>query len=104
MIQVKSRLDNELWVKNLFHKDENLFIGKIFERWWTRPPRSSRRPRLLAKAKQLPVPDRRQQDPATSTVTFAKTTGGAGPGHPAPRPYVRNAGGRSSRSLFCPPA
>ena len=31
MIQVKSRLDNEQWVKNLFHKDENLFIGKIFE-------------------------------------------------------------------------
>ena len=31
MIQVKSRLDNELWVKNLFHKDENLYIGKIFE-------------------------------------------------------------------------
>ena len=31
MIQVKSRLDNEAWVKNLFHKDENLYIGKIFE-------------------------------------------------------------------------
>ena len=31
MIQVKSRLDNEQWVKNLFHKDENLYIGKIFE-------------------------------------------------------------------------
>jgi hypothetical protein len=31
MIQVKSRLDNEQWVKNLFHKDENIFIGKIFE-------------------------------------------------------------------------
>jgi hypothetical protein len=31
MIQVKSRLDNEQWVKNLFHKDENIYIGKIFE-------------------------------------------------------------------------
>ena len=31
MIQVKSRLDNEQWVKNLFHEDENIYIGKIFE-------------------------------------------------------------------------
>ena len=31
MIQVKSRLDNEQWVKNLFHKDESLYVGKIFE-------------------------------------------------------------------------
>ena len=31
MLQVKSRLDNEQWVKNLFHEDENLYVGKIFE-------------------------------------------------------------------------
>ena len=31
MIQVKSRLDNEQWIKNLFHEDENIYIGKIFE-------------------------------------------------------------------------
>ena len=31
MLQVKSRLDNELWIRNLFHEDENLYIGKIFE-------------------------------------------------------------------------
>ncbi len=30
-LQVKSRLDNELWMRNLFHPDENLYIGKIFE-------------------------------------------------------------------------
>ena len=37
MIQVKSRLDNEQWVKNLFHKDENLYIGKIFVQARGRP-------------------------------------------------------------------
>ena len=31
MLQVKSRLDNEQWIQNLFHQDENLYIGKIFE-------------------------------------------------------------------------
>jgi hypothetical protein len=31
MLQVKSRLDNEQWLKNLFHEEENLYIGKIFE-------------------------------------------------------------------------
>jgi len=76
MIQVKSRLDNEQWVKNLFHKDENIFIGKIFE--MVTPAAIVAKTQALAKAKQLPALDRRfKQDPATSTVTFAKTFGWA---------------------------
>lgn len=91
MIQVKSRLDNEQWVKNLFHKDENIFIGKIFE--MVTPAAIVAKTQALAKAKQLPALDRRfKQDPATSTVTFAKTFGWAGQvlGIQLPELYVRN--------------
>lgn len=91
MIQVKSRLDNEQWVKNLFHKDENIFIGKIFE--MVTPAAIVAKTQALAKAKQLPALDPRfKQDPATSTVTFAKTFGWAGQvlGIQLPQLYVRN--------------
>ncbi|MCK9462146.1 MAG: tetratricopeptide repeat protein [Proteobacteria bacterium] len=30
-IRAQARLDNEIWVKNLFHPDESVFMGKIFE-------------------------------------------------------------------------
>jgi tetratricopeptide (TPR) repeat protein len=91
MIQVKSRLDNEQWVKNLFHKEENIFIGKIFE--MVTPAAIVAKTQALAKAKQLPALDRRfKQDPATSTVTFAKTFGWAAQvlGIQLPDLYVRN--------------
>ena len=29
--QVRGRLDNEQWMRNLFHEEENLYVGKIFE-------------------------------------------------------------------------
>jgi tetratricopeptide (TPR) repeat protein len=91
MIQVKSRLDNEAWVRFLFHKDENLYIGKIFE--MLTPAAIIAKTNQLKAQKQLPVLDRRfRQDPATSTVTFAKTFGWAGQvlGIATPELYVRN--------------
>jgi tetratricopeptide (TPR) repeat protein len=91
MIQVKSRLDNEAWVKNLFHRDEILYIGKIFE--MLTPAAIVAKTNQLRSQKQLPVLDRRfRQDPATSTVTFAKTFGWAAQvlGVPTPELYVRN--------------
>ena len=91
MIQVKSRLDNEQWVKNLFHKDENIFIGKIFE--MVTPAAIVAKTNQLRAARQLPALDRRfKQDPATSTVTFAKTFGWAAQvlGIQLPDLYVRN--------------
>ncbi len=90
MIQVKSRLDGEGW-RMLFHKDENLFIGKIFE--MLTPAAIVAKTNQLRAQKQLPVLDRRfRQDPATSTVTFAKTFGWAAQvlGIPTPELYVRN--------------
>jgi tetratricopeptide (TPR) repeat protein len=91
MIQVKSRLDNEAWVRNLFHKDENLYIGKIFE--MLTPAAIVAKTNQLRAQKQLPTLDRRfRQDPATSTVTFAKTFGWAAQvlGVTMPELYVRN--------------
>src|SRR5579871_70400 len=91
MIQVKSRLDNEAWVKNLFHKDENIYIGKIFE--MLTPAAIVAKTNQLKSQKQLPVLDKRfRQDPATSTVTFAKTFGWAAQvlGVSTPELYVRN--------------
>jgi tetratricopeptide (TPR) repeat protein len=91
MIQVKSRLDNEAWVKNVFHRDENLFIGKMFE--MLTPAALIAKTGQLRAQKQLPVLDRRfKQDPATSTVTFSKTFGWAAQvlGVQTPELYVRN--------------
>ncbi|MGO9839514.1 MAG: tetratricopeptide repeat protein [Polyangiaceae bacterium] len=91
MIQVKSRLDNEAWVKSLFHKDENLYIGKIFE--MLTPAAIVAKTNQLRSQKQLPSLDKRfRQDPATSTVTFAKTFGWAAQvlGVSIPELYVRN--------------
>jgi tetratricopeptide (TPR) repeat protein len=91
MIQVKSRLDNEAWVRSLFHRDENLYIGKIFE--MLTPAAIIAKTNQLKAQKQLPVLDRRfRQDPTTSTVTFAKTFGWAAQvlGVSTPELYVRN--------------
>src|SRR5271154_1259634 len=91
MIQVKSRLDNEGWIKSLFHKDENLYIGKIFE--MLTPAAIVAKTNQLRAQKQLPVLDKRfRQDPATSTVTFAKTFGWAAQvlGVQMPELYVWN--------------
>jgi hypothetical protein len=91
MIQVKSRVDNEHWITNLFHRDEDILIGKIFE--MVTPAAIVAKTQALAKAKQLPVLDRRdKQDPATSTFTFAKTFGWAATvlGTRPPELYVRD--------------
>ncbi|MGA7120327.1 MAG: tetratricopeptide repeat protein, partial [Polyangiaceae bacterium] len=91
MPQVKSRLDNEAWVRNVFHRDENLYIGKIFE--MLTPAAIIAKTNQLRSQKQLPVLDKRfRQDPATSTVTFAKTFGWAAQvlGVAIPELYVRN--------------
>ena len=91
MIQVKSRLDNEQWVRNLFHEEENIYIGKIFEMIAAAALRA--KIQTLDAKKERPVLDPRfKQDPATSTVTFARTFGWAAQvlGLPAPLLYVRS--------------
>ena len=76
MLPVKGRLDDKLWAAGLFHADENLYIGKIYE-FLARAALTAKMAQLKA-AKQLPVLEKKfRQDPATSTVTFAKTFGWA---------------------------
>ncbi|HEX9297066.1 MAG TPA: tetratricopeptide repeat protein [Polyangiaceae bacterium] len=106
MLQVKSRLDNELWIKNLFHPDENLYIGKIFE--MLAAAALMAKIQQLKNTRQLPVLDKRfKQDPATSTVTFAKTFGWAAQvlAVPCPELYVRNdVAGALAAVPIAPPA
>ncbi|MBK8168920.1 MAG: tetratricopeptide repeat protein [Sandaracinaceae bacterium] len=86
MIRPQARLDNERWIRDLFHPDEDLYVGKIFE---------TMTPALMAMKqlsdKQLGLNKKQQHDPATSTTAFAKTFGFVGQvlGLPMPRLFLR---------------
>ncbi len=91
MLAVKGRLNNELWVKFVLHSDENLYVSKIFEMIF--PAALKAKVAQMAAQGKAPVLDKRfKQDPATSTVTFAKTFGWAAQvlGIQPPDLYVRN--------------
>jgi tetratricopeptide (TPR) repeat protein len=91
MLPVKGRLNNELWVKHVFHEDENLYVSKIFE--MIAPAALQAKIVQLQSQGKMPVLDKRfRQDPMTSTVTFAKTFGWASQvlGVQPPELYVRN--------------
>src|SRR5262245_34843728 len=91
MLQVKSRLDNEQWIRNLFHAEEDLYVGKIFEMIASATLRA--KIEALTARKEMPVLDRRfRQDPATPTIVFARTFGWAAQvlGLPCPLLYVRS--------------
>jgi hypothetical protein len=91
MLQVKGRLTNDHWLKHLFHPDENIYVSKIME--MIAPAALQAKIAQLQAQGKLPSLDKRfKQDPATSTVTFAKTFGWAAQvlGIQAPELYVRN--------------
>ncbi len=91
ILPVKGRLTGELWNTSVFHPDENQHISKIFE--MIAPAALQAKIAQLQSQNKLPVLDKRfKQDPATSTVTFAKTFGWAAQvlGIQAPDLYVRN--------------
>ena len=91
MLAVKGRLTNELWARYVFHPDENLYISKIFEMISTAALKA-KIAQLQSQNKTPVLPKQFRQDPATSTVTFAKTFGWAAQvlGVQAPELYVRN--------------
>ncbi|MBN2343641.1 MAG: tetratricopeptide repeat protein [Deltaproteobacteria bacterium] len=66
-VRAQARLDNERWIKDLFHKDESVYIGKIFE-LVTNAVRSF---------KILPIKNyglkKSQKRPHNDTLTFSKT-------------------------------
>ncbi len=91
ILAVKGRLDNEQWRAHLFHADENVYVGKIFE--MVTPAALIAKMGELRSKGQLHVQDKKfKQDLATSTVTFAKAFGWAAQvlGLQAPELYVRS--------------
>ncbi|APR78089.1 TPR domain protein [Minicystis rosea] len=91
MPQVRGRLDNQQWVSSLFHEEENIYVGKIFEMIAAAALRA--KIETLKAKKEMPVlPPAFRQDPATSTVTLARTFGWAAQvlGLPCPLLYVRS--------------
>jgi tetratricopeptide (TPR) repeat protein len=91
MLAVRGRLSNDHWVRHLFHPDENLYLSKIFE--MIAAAALQAKIAQLKMQNKLPVLNVKfKQDPASSTVTFAKTFGWAGQvlGIASPELYVRN--------------
>ena len=91
LLEVKSRLVNEHWLKFLSHKDEDLFIGKIME--MITPAAIVAKTTQLRASSQLPVLQAsHRHDPATSTLPLAQTFGWAAQvlGVTQPALYVRD--------------
>lgn len=91
MLPVNGRLGNDHWVHYLAHAGQSPHISKIFEMIVQAALQA--KIAMLRSQKKLPQVDARfRQDPATSTVTFAKTFGWAAQvlGIPSPPLYVRN--------------
>ncbi|MBN2528611.1 MAG: tetratricopeptide repeat protein [Deltaproteobacteria bacterium] len=66
-VRAQARLDNERWIKDVFHADESIYMGKIFE-YVTNAVRSF---------KVLPIKNyglkKGQKRPVNDTLTFSKT-------------------------------
>ncbi len=69
--KIRARLDNENWVRSVFHKDDNVFVGKIFE--MIAPAAAKARMNQLAATRQLPVLEPKARQDASSTVTAITT-------------------------------
>jgi tetratricopeptide (TPR) repeat protein len=67
MVRAQARLDNEMWVKYLFHPDESIYLGKIFE-LVTRAVRGVKVQPIKAFGLK-----KNQKRPVNDTVTFSKT-------------------------------
>lgn len=70
MARAQQPLDNENWIKNLFHPDEDPYIGKIFE-----VCTNVVRPRKLQPQKAYGLKKKDKKDPFTSTEAFARIFG-----------------------------
>jgi tetratricopeptide (TPR) repeat protein len=76
LLPVKMRIDNQTWLRNIFHEDVNSPISKIFE--MLAAAALAAKVDLLKAQNKLPNLDPRfLQNPATSTIQLAKTFGWA---------------------------
>ncbi|MCU0661270.1 MAG: tetratricopeptide repeat protein, partial [Myxococcota bacterium] len=67
MVRAHSRLDNERWLKDLFHPDESVFVGKAFE-----VVTSAVRTLKVLPAKNYGL-NKKQKRPVNDTMAFTKT-------------------------------
>lgn len=85
-IRPQNRLNDERWLKDLAHHEQDLLISKMFEQIW---------PAVLSlrgqQDKEAGLNKKHEVDPATSTVTFARTFGFVANvlGVTAPRLFLR---------------
>ncbi|HZO16549.1 MAG TPA: hypothetical protein VFB62_24910, partial [Polyangiaceae bacterium] len=75
--KVGGRLDEEAWRSHLFHEDEDLYIGKIFEAV-ALAALKAKIDALKAKNEMPVLPEQFRQDPQTSTISFARAFWWAG--------------------------
>jgi golgin subfamily B member 1 len=72
LLPIKNRLDNNLWINNLFHENAKDPIGKIFE--MISPAALQAKYQMLASQRKLcPYLDRQFKQDANSTSIFART-------------------------------
>ena len=69
-VRAQNRLDNERWIKDLFHPTEDVFTGKIFETL-TGAVRAVK----VQPPKNYGLKPKDRRDPLTDTVTFSKMFG-----------------------------
>ncbi|HJL19199.1 MAG TPA: tetratricopeptide repeat protein [Sandaracinaceae bacterium LLY-WYZ-13_1] len=83
-IRPQNRLNDERWLKDLVHQDQDLLVSKIFEQLWGA---------ILSVRyqtdKEAGLNPKHEVDPANSTVTFARTFG-----------FVANVLGLTTPRLF----
>ena len=91
MLSPQGRLTHEHWGKTLFHPEEDMFISKIFE-MITDAALQAKATQMKMAGKAPVLDERMRQDPANSTVTFARTFGWAAQvlGVAPPSLYIRN--------------
>lgn len=70
LIRPRARLNNELWMKELFHEDQDLYLSKIFE-----TVAYGVHGLKVKTDKALKLAKKHEVDTVNSTVTFARTFG-----------------------------
>ena len=91
MLAVRGRISEDLWMRHVLHPDANNHLSQIFK-MIVPAALNAKSVELKSAGKLTSLDPRFKQDPATSTVTFAKTFGWAAQvlGIPVPELYVRS--------------
>ncbi len=85
-LRPSARLDDERWIKDVFHPDEDVLVGKIFEALT-----GALRGIKVREPQAFGLDDKQRSDPATDTVALARTFGWAAQtlNLPLPRLYLQ---------------